>query len=119
MRKQDYLVELIHSLNASERRYFKLFNSPQQGAKKYELLFEELSKVETYNAGTISKKLKISKKQLADDKNYLQQVLLRALRNFNEQDPYLTLLNQIADAHLLIQRKLMPWALEGLAKVAQ
>ncbi|MFN8286939.1 MAG: hypothetical protein U0V74_09320 [Chitinophagales bacterium] len=85
MRKQDYVIELIRSLSPNESRYFKLFSSIQPGDKKYLELFEKLEGKESYDAQELCTELGISRKQLTDSKYYLQQMLLRALRNFTEQ----------------------------------
>src|SRR4051812_40531190 len=85
MRKQDQLITLIKSLTPSERRYFKLYNSIQPGNKKYAQLFNELAKLESYDAALICKKLKATKAQLANDKKYLELVLMKALRSFNDK----------------------------------
>lgn len=110
-RKQDYLIQLIAQLNANEKRYFKLFNSLQKGGKKYLRLFDELAKVKTYNADELSAKLKIPKKQLSDDKQYLQDVLLKALRNFDAAGVN-RLYNRHMDARALFSRGLFRQALE-------
>jgi len=120
-RKQDYLIELIARLNANEKRYFKLFNSLQKGGKKYLHLFDELAKAKTYNADDLSAKLKIPKKQLSDDKQYLQDVLLKALRNFDSAGVN-RLYNRHMDARALFSRGLFRQALElavGLIKEAE
>ncbi len=84
MRKQDYLLVLIKSLSPSEKRYFKVFCKTQSEGKKYLNLFNLLEKQETYNAKLIAENLKITTAALANDKEYLQEVLLRNLRMFHE-----------------------------------
>ena len=118
MRKQDYLVELIHSMSAGERRYFKVFNSPQKGSKKYEKLFDELVLAENYDVAILCRKLKVTRSELGHLKSYLQQVVFKALRNFHESEPHISLLNEMANAHLLFHRTLMPWASEIAGKTA-
>ena len=117
MRKQDYLLELIQSLSPNEKRYFKLYTSLQPGQKSYFKLYEILEKEASYDAASISKKLKTTTKKLADDKDYLQQVLLRALRNF-EQDvnPSMALAHRYLEAEMLKRRGMANYALSHLDK---
>lgn len=84
MRKQDQLLELINTLTASEKRYFKIFCKTQTGNKNYVALFDELENAVTYDAKQLAKKMKVSPAALANDKEYLQEVLLRSLRLFHE-----------------------------------
>ena len=117
MRKQDYLPQLIQSMNPSEKRYFRLYSSLQPGTKNYLKLYEILEAAEQYDSTAISKKLKVSAKKLADEKEYLQQVLLRALRHY-EQDinPRTELANRFLEADLLYRRGLNEYALTHLDK---
>lgn len=82
-RKQDYVIQLVSSLNAAEKRYFKLNTAQQKGDKKYSRLFDEIAQLDQYDADKLSRKLKVTKKQLADDKNYLQSILLDSVKNFD------------------------------------
>lgn len=85
MRKQDYLLHLIHSLSPSEKRYFKVFCQSQPGGKQYLRLFTALEKCTTYDAVALAKSLGIKPGNLAHEKDYLQDVLLRNLRMFHEE----------------------------------
>lgn len=85
MRKQDYLLHLIHSLSPSEKRYFKVFCQSQSGGKQYLKLFTALEKSSTYDAVALAKSLGIKPGNLAHEKDYLQDVLLRNLRMFHEE----------------------------------
>src|SRR5437868_6183410 len=85
MRKQDYLLQLIKSLNPNEQRYFKLFSQVQPGEKRYLKLFDALENEESYEPGKLSRELELQPKQLVDDKHYLQQVLLRSLRIYDDE----------------------------------
>jgi hypothetical protein len=100
MRTQDQLTQLIHSLTASEKKYFKQFITMWGSSKNYERLFDEMLKQENYDAEALSKKLKKSKKQIADDKNYLQDVLLKSLRNYDEE---VTQENRLTNAYMEVQ----------------
>jgi hypothetical protein len=117
MRKQDYLPQLISSMSPSEKRYFRLYSGLQPGDKSYMKLYELLEAGQQYDSPAISKKLKITTKKLADEKEYLQQVLLRALRHY-EQDinPRAELANRFLEADLLYRRGLSEFALSHLDK---
>jgi tetratricopeptide (TPR) repeat protein len=105
MRKQDQLLSLVNSLTPSEKRYFKLYNNIQPGSKKYDRLFNELAKREHYDATLICKNLKVTKSQLANDKKYLEKVLIKALRSFNDKTSLsIELNNALIDIEVL-QRK--------------
>ncbi|MCW3128049.1 MAG: hypothetical protein JWO03_3707 [Bacteroidetes bacterium] len=100
MRTQDQLTELIHSLTASEKKYFRQFISVWGSSKNYETLFDAMLKQEEYDADELSRKLRKTKKQIADEKNYLQEVLLKALRNYDELS---TNENRLTNAYLEVQ----------------
>ena len=117
MRKQDYLPQLIRSLTSSEKRYFKLYTGLQPGTKNYLKLFDLLESEHKYDSAQIARKLKITPKKLADEKEYLQQVLLKALRNF-EQDanPQTTIVHRYLEASMLNKRGMQEMALSILDK---
>jgi hypothetical protein len=117
MRKQDYLPQLIRSMSPSEKRYFRLYSGLQPGAKDYMKLYDLLEDGQQYDTAVISKKLKVTTKKLADEKEYLQTVLLRALRNY-EQDinPRTELANRLLEADLLYRRGMNEFALSHLDK---
>ncbi|MDB5282044.1 MAG: hypothetical protein JWO06_1119 [Bacteroidota bacterium] len=116
MKKQEYLLELIKSMNANERRYFKLFSGVQPGEKRYLQLYEALESEERYDAEKLCKQLGIKPKQLTDDKQYLQQILLQCLRNFEEisSDTKAEQIIHIGreDAWVLMSRRLHAHALD-------
>ncbi len=117
MRKQQYLIQLIKTLTPNERRYFKLLSNAQSGEKKYLQLFDALEDKEEYNATELSEKLGLSPTQLASEKRYLIQVLLKSLRFYKEElnsDNHIG--NMIADAAELHERGLYHFAVEVLDK---
>ncbi len=118
MRKQDHLPELIRSLSPNEKRYFNLFADLQTGPKGYIKLYELLQTESSYNADQLCKKLKLTKQQLADAKQYLQLILLRALRNFDQDNnPKIEMMNRYHEADLLSRRGMSEFALSHLDKV--
>lgn len=79
----DYLTDLIHSLTANEKRYFKL-SGLARGSSNHKILFDALDSTGANDLAALKKKLKGSRMNLAYERRYLQQMLLRSLRNFHE-----------------------------------
>jgi hypothetical protein len=116
MLKKDFLLQLIASLSANEKRYFKLFSGLQPGDKQFMRLFDALENEERYNLKKLSAELGRTTKQLTDDKYYLQQMLLRCLRSFEEQSgdhsaQHIIHINR-ADVQLLANRRLNDHVIE-------
>jgi hypothetical protein len=84
MRKQDFLIQLIQSLNSGERRHFMLSAKLYSGDKLYIQLFELLEQQAEYNVENLCRELNITPNQLAVTKHYLNDTLLHCLRNFEE-----------------------------------
>lgn len=118
MRKQDQLLELINTLTASEKRYFKVFCKTQTGNKNYVALFDELENAVTYDATQLSKKLKVSPAALANDKEYLQEVLLRSLRLFHENNSIESSLQaDFMEASILLRKGLVTYCVTLCNKI--
>lgn len=117
MRKQDYLVHLIATLSANEKRYFKLFCALQPGEKRYLKLFDALENKDRYEGAELAKELGLEAWQLADDKHYLTQTLLQSLRNYDQESSEVTILrNQKENVHSLIMRRMFNFADDIIAK---
>lgn len=82
MRKQDQLLNLIKSLSATEKKYFSQYTAVRKDSKSYLALYEELLKADVYDTEALSKKLKKTKQNIAHEKDHLQSVLLKTLRNY-------------------------------------
>jgi hypothetical protein len=120
MQKRDYLIQLIQSLSPNERRYFRLYSDIQSGEKKYMQLYGLLEDRKEYNASAIGKEMGISAAQLAKLKHYLNQELLRCLRNYNEEESeVVSLHNARADGRELIKRRLYDYALDVTEKALE
>lgn len=82
-RFSDILFQLVHSLEKSEKRHFKLYikrSSANQDLKIIQL-FDALDKLKEYDERLLLKKMPgISKTQLANLKNHLYKQLLASLR---------------------------------------
>lgn len=88
MAKRDKLLDLIHTLSMSEKRYFKVFSQRHvtKGNTHYLQLFElacsqDTSDSKAFEAAVSESKIKA--KYLAADKNYLYNLVMRALSNFH------------------------------------
>lgn len=84
------LFALIKSLTPSEKRYFKLFAQRQVQSKNtnYAKLFDAINEQESYNEDALLKKFKHEKfaKQFAVAKNYLYDMILGCLQDYNEEN---------------------------------
>jgi hypothetical protein len=85
MIKSEHLFYLIRSLNKAEKRYFKLFVTTSKENNNYLLLFDAIDKQEQYDESSIKEKFheKTFVNQLHVTKNYLNQLILKSLRNFH------------------------------------
>ena len=85
MAKNTDLFDLIHSLNRSEKRYFKLEASKQQGEKNYLKLFDAIDKQPSYEEDKLLQKFKNEAfiKQFSSAKNYLYNLILKSLIGFH------------------------------------
>lgn len=83
----DALFELVQSLTQSEKRHFKIFAKRHviQNENHYIRLFDILDSLETYDDTTVKKRLGKSAfaRNLPSGKNYLYNLILKSLRNYN------------------------------------
>ena len=114
------VYELIHSLSKNEKRYFSLLigNSGNAEDKKVVKLFNHLNKVEEYNESKLLKQVpEIKAEQLANQKAYLYQKILQALRLYNSPKIIdLQIREQIDFAQILFERRLYTQGLSALKK---
>ena len=83
MKQQEFLFELIKTLSKSEKRYFKLLAHRSAGSKSYLELFESIERQKNYQEEKIRQRFKLPKRNFAVAKNYLQEQILKSLRNFH------------------------------------
>ena len=118
MRTQDQLTALIHSLTASEKKYFRQYITTWGSSKNYEALFDAMLKQKEYDPEDLSRRLRKTKKQIADEKNYLQDVLLKALRNYDETaTEEMRLTNAYLEVQALHRRGMHAMALRLMDKI--
>lgn len=122
-RFSDPLFQLIHSLEKSEKRNFKLYtkrNSAKEDLKIIQL-FDALDKLPEYDEKVLLKKLKsIEKPQLANLKSHLYKQVLASLRllKINESID-LQLHEQFDHARILYNKGLYLQSLKILDKVKE
>ncbi len=124
MRGSDELFKLIKSLDKNEKRYFKLLTGKYESAKEsnYVRLFDAIDAMEEYDEEKLKKKFRDKKlfKNLASEKNHLQRLILRSLRNYS---PEPTVDNKIKDmireAEFLYKKALYEQCGKTLAKARE
>ena len=120
MRSSDNLWRLVHLLDKAEARYFRLFAQLQSGKKKYEYLYDEVSKVkrlEKYDESLVRERLdsqhKIPAGSFAVTKKYLFDTLLKSLRLLHEDKSIENRIRRLYDdASLLFNRGITDKSLE-------
>ncbi len=119
MRKQDYIIALIKSLSVAEKRSFLQIAKAETEDKEYLKLYEELLTVERYDASALSKKLGKKKASLANEKKYLEKVLMKALREMKADQAHLKTINSLLDSVGLLDRRLYELARNALKKTTE
>ena len=114
MTPNDHLFQLIKSLTASEKRYFKLFAAKQSEGRttNYEKLFDAYNELPdgTYNEEEFAKSLKAKKlgKYLSDEKKYLTELVMKAMRVYSaEKKAEGRLAEMIQEINFLIEKGLL------------
>ena len=82
-RFSDILFQLVHSLEKSEKRHFKLYIKRSSAKEDLKIiqLFDALDKMDEYDEKLLLKKMPgISENQLANLKTHLYKQLLASLR---------------------------------------
>src|SRR5688572_27655636 len=122
-RYSDILFQLIHSLEKSEKRHFKLYirrNSAKEDLKIVQL-FDALDKLDEYDEKLLLKKLPgIEKPQLHNLKTHLYKELLASLRLLKSADSIDLQLNEQFDyAHILYKKGLFMQSLRILDRAKE
>lgn len=119
MQKKGNLYRLIKSLSQTEKRYFKLFCGLQKENSNYLKLFEIIDELEVNDDSKIvemTKKLSFHS-HLAVTKNYLQQLILKSLRNYHEKfSKDAEIGNLLLNAEILFNKELFELCLSHLLK---
>ena len=122
-RSADILFQLVHSLQKSEKRNFKLFITRSSGNKDLKIveLFDAIDKLTEYDETLLLKRLtSIKKPQLANIKAHLYKELLASLRLLNSTESIdLHLHEQLDYARILYNKGLYLHALKILDKTKE
>ncbi|MFI5151445.1 MAG: hypothetical protein ACHQRM_17085 [Bacteroidia bacterium] len=99
MKASEDLHQLIHSMNMSEKRYFKIHASLHIIGKQnnYIRLFDAIEKQDKYDENELKLKFKGDTfiKHLPSEKHYLYQQLLESLNAFSQNKTFLSRHNSI------------------------
>jgi len=87
MKPTTELFDLIKSLTANEKRYFKLNASFQKGNKNYLILFDAIESQKIYDEIEIKREFKREKilDNLTFTKNYLYKLIFKSLNSYAEE----------------------------------
>jgi hypothetical protein len=122
-RFSDTLFQLIHSLEKSEKRHFKLYikRSSTKEDLKIVQLFDAMDKLSDYEEKQLLKKLPgIEKPQLSNLKTHLYKQILASLRLLKSADSIDLQLNEMFDyAHILYKKGLFQQSLRLLDRAKE
>ena len=127
MAQQDDLYELVQSLSPGEKRYFKMHADKyeREGYKSnYEKLYDALQywPHKTFDEKQFRKanRSKTFLKNLAAEKSYLKDLLLKTLRNYHsENDTATTLHEMLLDIRVLINKGLKQQAVKIIERAIE
>lgn len=108
--KQDRLHALVHAMSKSEKRHFLLMSglTQQEGDKRYVEIFKYLQEMEAYDEALLKRRLKKSgfpTKNLAQDRSYLYQQILKSLCWLNRQHDPQARARELLDASGILMSK--------------
>src|SRR6476660_6281744 len=119
----DTLFQLIHSLEKSEKRHFKLYikRSSAKEDLKIVQLFDAVDRLQDYDEKTLLKKLPgTEKRQLYNLKTHLYKEILASLRLLKSAESIDLQLNEQFDyAHILYKKGLFLQSLRLLDKAKE
>jgi len=122
-RPTDILYQLIHSLEKSEKRNFKLYIKRSSGNEDLKIikLFDAIDKMEPYDEHGLLRKLKdVTKPQLSNLKSHLYKEILASLRLLKSGDSLDLQLNELFDsAHILYKKGLFYQSLRILDRAKE
>lgn len=119
----DILFQLIHALEKSEKRHFKLYIKRSSAKEELKIiqLFDAISKLRSYDEKQLLKKLPgIEKPQLSNLKTHLYKEILSSLRLLKSTDSIDLQLNEQHDyAHILYKKGLFQQSLRIIEKAKE
>lgn len=122
MPANDPLIQLIKSLNKTEKRHFGLYARTYFSIedKAYFKLFRLLDSLQQFDDKAVQQKLKGSAllKNLPSTKKYLYELIIESLIKLNQDDnAYAHLKKQLNEIEILISKNILPLAFKRLEKV--
>ncbi len=114
------IFQLIQSMTAAEKRYFKIHFSSEKSLITE--LFNLLNSMKTYNEKEVKKHFKNSKlsKNLKVYKIMLFELLLKSLSSFRYKKSFNSLIRQnLEEVEILAEKRLYPQAIKKLQKIKQ
>ncbi|WP_258103781.1 hypothetical protein [Marinoscillum sp. MHG1-6] len=118
--RSDHLFTLIKSLKKSEKRYFKLRNSPVSGSDhKYLKLFDEMDNMKEFNEEKVLKENEwIRKDQFSNLKANLYKKILQSLKEYTTStNEDISIRENIDYIQILFDRSLYSQSMQLLQKV--
>lgn len=96
MKPSNELHQLIHSLTKSEKRFFKLHSSLQEGEKNYLKIFDAIDKQDVYDEASLKEEFKDETfiRHFPSEKNHLYRQILKALRAYHADNSISSILKQ-------------------------
>ncbi len=96
MRPSTDLFDLVQTLTKSEKRFFKLSSSLQQGEKNYLKIFDVIEKQDEYDEEEIKETFSNENfiKHLPSEKNHLYRLLLKSLRAYHSDNTVSSMLKE-------------------------
>jgi hypothetical protein len=114
---KDNLHALIHSLNPTEKRFFKRFVKSRKAQENdYLNLFNEMNSMRNYDKGVLMEKIADYnfREHLEVKKHYLFQLILDSQRQY--RDAGLTMHNKLTEIDILIEKGLYAFAYKTIIK---
>lgn len=109
VKPQNDLFELIKSLTKNEKRYFRMFAMLQKGNKAYIRLFDAVDKQRIYDENELKSRIVSEgfKGQLAFNKHYLYNLIIKSLISFNQKrSPDIKIQSLISECKILFEKAL-------------
>ncbi len=96
MKPSNELHQLIHSLTKSEKRFFKLHSSLQEGEKNYLKIFDAIDKQAEYEEEDLKGLFKNETfiRHFPSEKNHLYKQILKSLRAYHSDNSISSILKQ-------------------------
>ncbi len=121
MPEKDELFILVHSMDKNEKGYFKKFSGISGDSKAgiYIRLFDCIGRMKAYDPALLRKEFAGEKvlQHLPVTKHYLKNMIIRALRNYyEEQDTVLKGVMALGDARVMLKKGLFQSAGKKIIK---